>query len=133
MAINKLYIGYKHNFIINKDEFKSDNKSYPIDYLRMRIFNYDSMNYSDFNIDKKDIEIDIYYLLHLLNKINNDYKGYCSNESEKFIDKVLDVKNNKEYVLSELLFLPPIDGLYNGGCGYHQSMNSFNELVNDTS
>jgi hypothetical protein len=40
---------------------------------------------------------------------------------------------NKQNVFDELLYLPPIDNLYCGGCGYYQSMVSFNELIIDTS
>jgi hypothetical protein len=137
-TINNLFLGYKDNIIMKKNykkysDYKNENYNYPIDYLVMRIINHESINYSGFMINKEEIEIDIYYLLSLLHKIDYNFKNYCSYKSFKFIDDILKVRIMKQNVFTELLYMPPINGLYCGGSGYHKSMINFKKLVYDES
>jgi hypothetical protein len=134
-AIDNLCSGYKDNFT----EYYSCHNIYPIDYLVKRIYDYDKINnygkiyfnyeMIKFNFDKENIEIDIYYLLHMLSKINYNYEDYCSVNSKEFIEQVLIVKSAKQNVFDELLIIPPIDGFFCGGYEYYKSMMKFESLA----
>jgi ankyrin repeat protein len=139
-AINTLHFGYKEKFIIVEKKFtiesykykyNHENGLYPIDYLVKRIYDYNKINYDKFyygcniKINREDIELDTYYLLSLLKKIDYNYKNYCTKDSEFFIEQLLLTKTKKENVLGELLCVPPINGFFNGGTKYYELMKDF--------
>jgi ankyrin repeat protein len=126
--INNLHTSYKDNLICDLKNYEYENKFYPIDYLVKRIYDYDKIDYDGFVTKNKNCELDIYPLLHLLSEIDYDYKGFCSKSSEEFIEQVLITKDNKQYVFDQLLYMPPIDGVFVGGVGFHQSMIDFEKL-----
>jgi hypothetical protein len=124
-TIINLYSYYnKHNKFIDND------KCYLIDYLVKRIYECNLINYNKFIINDKKMEIDIYYLLSFLNKIHNkNYQDYCSDKSEEFINDILNVKEKKDAVLNEILYMPPIDNIFCGGSEYFKSFESFTKIA----
>jgi hypothetical protein len=96
---------------------------YCIDYLIYRIIYIDKLYDSTY----QKIELDHYYLLQLVDRIDN-YDECCSESSAQFIKDILKTRELKRKVFDELESTPPIDNLYCGGTEYWQGLSRFNLL-----
>ncbi|MBA42463.1 MAG: hypothetical protein CMF62_00450 [Magnetococcales bacterium] len=123
-AIKKFYYLIDSYLVIDYEYYSYEKNFYCIDYLVNRIIDIDKLYYSD---DIPMEEIDNYYLLQLVDRVDN-YEKYCSELSAEFIRDTLKTRELKDIVLSDLLLSPPIKGFYCGGKEYWDSFNRFELL-----